>query len=109
MPKVVKDKDPATTKPKAPKDPNKPKGRCTAYAFFIKASREEYKGTDTPSFGDFSKMCSEKWKVIKFVHDLHNFLCNDEWLKCNLDSFIFIHIILDNGWKGKETLLGSCG
>ncbi len=45
------------------KDPNKPKGRTTAYAFFLKDRRSIYKerGEDV-EFGAFTKECSELWK-----------------------------------------------
>lgn len=45
------------------KDPNKPKGRMSAYAFFVQEKRGEYreKGQDV-DFTAFSKECSELWK-----------------------------------------------
>lgn len=53
------------------KDPNKPKGRTTAYAYFIQSEREAIRtrnkedGQDvTPSFIELSKFCSEKWKCL---------------------------------------------
>ncbi|GAU96420.1 hypothetical protein RvY_07871 [Ramazzottius varieornatus] len=60
-----------------PKIPGKPQGRLSAYAFFLKISRDELKqkfpGAHI-SFGEFSKKCSEKWKSMddqakgRFVH-----------------------------------------
>lgn len=54
------------------KDPNKPKGRTTAYAYFIQSEREAMRtrnkedGTnDTQSFAELSKFCSEKWKCLE--------------------------------------------
>lgn len=48
------------------KDPNKPRGKMTSYAYFVATCREEHKkkhpGT-TVSFAEFSKKCSERWKV----------------------------------------------
>lgn len=48
------------------KDANKPKGRTSAYAFFVLYCREEHKkkspGTSV-NFAKFSKTCSERWKV----------------------------------------------
>ncbi|KAG9269389.1 high mobility group protein B2-like isoform X2 [Astyanax mexicanus] len=49
------------------KDANKPKGRTSAYAFFVLSSRDELKkkspGTSV-NFGKFSKKCSEDWKAL---------------------------------------------
>ncbi|KAK2824802.1 hypothetical protein Q7C36_018729 [Tachysurus vachellii] len=49
------------------KDANKPKGRTSAYAFFVLSCREEHKkkspGT-TVNFAKFSKTCSERWKTL---------------------------------------------
>ncbi|XP_072512439.1 high mobility group protein B2-like [Salminus brasiliensis] len=49
------------------KDANKPKGRTSAYAFFVLSSREELKKknpTTQVNFGKFSKKCSEDWKAL---------------------------------------------
>lgn len=46
-------------------DPNKPKGRTSAYAFFIKHQRELYKEQGrTADFSTFAKDCSEEWKHL---------------------------------------------
>ncbi|KAM9444718.1 high mobility group protein B2b [Clarias gariepinus] len=49
------------------KDANKPKGRTSAYAFFVLYCREEHKkkspGTSV-NFAKFSKTCSERWKTL---------------------------------------------
>ncbi|XP_070712626.1 high mobility group protein B2a [Pempheris klunzingeri] len=49
------------------KDPNKPRGRTSAYAYFVATCREEHKkkhpGTSV-SFSEFSKKCSERWKTM---------------------------------------------
>lgn len=51
---------------KMTKDPNKPRGKTSAYAFFVATCREEHKkkhpGTSV-NFAEFSKKCSERWKV----------------------------------------------
>ncbi|KAL6092691.1 hypothetical protein STEG23_012347 [Scotinomys teguina] len=50
-------------------DPKKPKGRMTAYAFFVQTCREEHKkkNPEVPvNFAEFSKKCSERWKTISF-------------------------------------------
>lgn len=44
---------------------SKPKGKLSAYGFFVQICREEHrsKHPDEPvAFGDFSKKCSERWK-----------------------------------------------
>lgn len=46
-------------------DPNKPKGRTSAYAFFVQSRRETYKDQQKAvKFADFSRECSELWKRI---------------------------------------------
>ena len=46
-------------------DPNKPKGRTSAYAFFIKHQRESHKEEGkTKDFATFAKECSAKWKDL---------------------------------------------
>lgn len=45
------------------KDPNKPKGRTSAYAFFVQDRREMYKEKDMQiQFSSFSKECASLWK-----------------------------------------------
>lgn len=45
------------------KDPNKPKGRTSAYAFFVKERRAEKKAKGQEvEFTAFSKECSDLWK-----------------------------------------------
>lgn len=47
------------------KDPNKPKGRTSAYAFYVKHRREHYKKIgEEVAFTDFSRQCSENWKKM---------------------------------------------
>ncbi|XP_028832101.1 high mobility group protein B2a [Denticeps clupeoides] len=49
------------------KDPNKPKGKTSSYAFFVLTCREEHKkkNPDVPvNFSEFSKKCSERWKTM---------------------------------------------
>lgn len=48
-------------------DPKKPKGKMSAYAFFVQTYREEHKekNPDIPdNVAEFSKKCSEKWKTM---------------------------------------------
>lgn len=45
---------------------SKPRGRMTAYAFFVQTCREEHKKKhpdETVIFKEFSKKCAERWKV----------------------------------------------
>ena len=56
-------------------DPNKPKGRTSAYAFFVKHQREVSKEKGkTSSFSTFARECADAWKEIdedakeKFMH-----------------------------------------
>ncbi|XP_036447475.1 high mobility group protein B2-like isoform X1 [Colossoma macropomum] len=49
------------------KDANRPKGRTSAYAFFVLSCRDELKkkSPTTPvNFSKFSKSCSEQWKAL---------------------------------------------
>ena len=51
-------------------DPKKPKGKMSAYAFFVQTCREEHKKKNPEgpvNFAEFSKKCSERWKVFLFV------------------------------------------
>lgn len=57
--------------PKNMKDANKPRGRMTAYAYFMQTCRQEHKNThpnENVVFLEFSKKCADQWKVrtIKF-------------------------------------------
>merc|ERR1711939_1294594 len=57
-----------TNKPRSTmgKDPNKPRGRTTAYAFFVIDEKAKYQ-TENPgkkiNFGEFSKLCGKKWQT----------------------------------------------
>lgn len=47
-------------------DPKKPKGKMSAYAYFVQTCREEHKkkSPEIPvNFAEFSKKCSGRWKV----------------------------------------------
>ncbi|XP_066437874.1 high mobility group protein B3 [Eleutherodactylus coqui] len=48
-------------------DPKKPKGKMSAYAYFVQTCREEHKkkSPEIPvNFAEFSKKCSERWKIM---------------------------------------------
>jgi len=45
----------------------KPRGKMTAYAFFVQTCREEYKKKhpdEQVDFAEFSKKCAERWKTM---------------------------------------------
>lgn len=49
------------------KDPNKPRGKMSSYAFFVQTCREEHRKkhpSDKVQFAEFSKKCAEKWKTM---------------------------------------------
>ena len=48
-------------------DSGKPKGRMTAYAYFVQTCRYEHKKkhpNETVVFAEFSKKCAERWKLM---------------------------------------------
>ncbi|CAB1350600.1 unnamed protein product [Coregonus sp. 'balchen'] len=48
-------------------DVNKPKGKTSAYAFFVQTCREEHKRKhpeQSVNFSEFSKQCSERWRAL---------------------------------------------
>lgn len=50
---------------------NKPRGRMTAYAFFVQTCREEHKKKhpdENVVFAAFSKKCAERWNVSYFLN-----------------------------------------
>ena len=52
--------------PKKDKDPNKPKGRTSAYAFFVQDRRGQYKEEGKSiNFADFSRESADVWKKMK--------------------------------------------
>lgn len=49
------------------REPGKPRGKMTSYAFFVQTCREEHKRNhpnDQVVFSDFSKKCAKKWKEL---------------------------------------------
>ncbi|XP_060903009.1 high mobility group-T protein-like [Labrus mixtus] len=49
------------------KDPTKPKGKMSSYAYFVQTCREEHKKKHpeaSVNFSEFSKKCSERWKTM---------------------------------------------
>ncbi len=54
------------------KEMSKPKGRMSAYTFFVQKCRDEHRKAypnENANFSEFSKKCAEKWKVSKI--DFH--------------------------------------
>lgn len=52
--------------PPPPKELQKPKGRMSAYTFFVQKCRDEHRKAypnENANFSEFSKKCAEKWKV----------------------------------------------
>lgn len=48
------------------KDPRKPRGKMSSYAYFVQTCREEHKKKHpeaSVNFSEFSKKCSEQWKT----------------------------------------------
>lgn len=79
----------------------KPKGRTTAYAFFIQTCREEHKRkhpNDKVVFGEFARKCADSWKVSKFliyyrnVTEMGGSPCplrmDKPWISCVLRPFL---------------------
>ncbi|KAF7666849.1 hypothetical protein LDENG_00092240 [Lucifuga dentata] len=49
------------------KDPNKPRGKTSSYAYFVQTCRDEHKKKHPGvpvSFSEFSKKCSERWRTM---------------------------------------------
>jgi len=49
------------------KNDSKPRGRMTAYAFFVQTCREEHKKKhpdESVVFSEFSRKCAERWKTM---------------------------------------------
>lgn len=54
-------------RPKGSGAVEKPRGRMTAYAFFVQTCREEHKKLhpdENVQFAEFSRQCSERWKTM---------------------------------------------
>ncbi|KAJ8266704.1 hypothetical protein GJAV_G00133700 [Gymnothorax javanicus] len=49
------------------RDPGKPRGKMSSYAYFVQTCREEHKKKHpeaSVNFSEFSKKCSERWKTM---------------------------------------------
>lgn len=60
---------PYSNMPRAKIVDTKPRGRMSAYAFFVQSCREEHKKKhpdENVVFSEFSRKCAERWKVRWF-------------------------------------------
>ncbi|KAM3875590.1 high mobility group-T protein-like [Diretmus argenteus] len=58
---------PPIKKSKMVKDPRKPRGKMSSYAYFVQTCREEHKKKHpeaSVNFAEFSKKCSERWRTM---------------------------------------------
>lgn len=61
------------------KDPNKPKGRTTAYAFYLKEKRQESRTKgENVEFTAFSKECATAWAALSDEEKQQYFKMADE-------------------------------
>jgi len=54
-------------KAKMVRDPRKPRGKMSSYAYFVQTCREEHKKKHpeaSVNFAEFSKKCSERWRTM---------------------------------------------
>lgn len=59
------------------KDPRKPRGKMSSYAYFVQTCREEHKKKHpdaSVNFSEFSKKCSERWKVHEYCFKMQKHL-----------------------------------
>jgi len=64
---LTPDSTATSTMNRVAKDPRKPKGKMSAYAYFVQTCREEHKrkSPEIPvQFAEFSKKCSGRWKTM---------------------------------------------
>lgn len=77
--------------PRVAKGDAKPRGRMTAYAYFVQICREEHKKKhpeENVVFAEFSKKCAERWKVSGFA--LINF--DLEYSTCYACRNLFMYV-----------------
>lgn len=78
------------------KNDNKPRGRMTAYAFFVQTCREEHKKKhpdENVVFAEFSKKCAERWKVNTVIFFILVMVeVNDNNKEDTLNIYIYIYI-----------------
>lgn len=75
------------------KDPKKPRGKMSSYAYFVQTCREEHKKKHpdaSVNFAEFSKKCSERWKVRKNFF-FYFFLIHCQYCCCM--QFIFLKLL----------------
>nr|AAR08136.1 high mobility group box protein HMGB2 [Suberites domuncula] len=82
------------------KDPNKPKGRTSAYAFYVQERRDIYrKNGDTVVFAPFSQECAELWKNVKDKKAYQDMAAVD---KERYDREMAEYVPPDDGEKSKK-------
>jgi len=86
------------------RDANKPRGRMTAYAFFVQTCREEHKKKhpdENVVFAEFSKKCAERWKTMndKEKRRFHEMADRD---KARYDSEMVHYKPLKGETRGKK-------
>lgn len=80
----------------------KPRGRMTAYAFFVQTCREEHKKKHPEEqvvFAEFSRKCAERWKVSnEKIKEINTFyiLIKKKRERIKRLFFFLIHVIILN-------------
>jgi hypothetical protein len=87
------------------KKDGKPRGKTTAYAYFVQTCREELKKknpSESVVFAEFSKKCGEKWKAMsaKDKKRFEDMACKD---KARFEKEMSTYKPTDGGKKGKKT------
>ncbi|KAF3861139.1 hypothetical protein F7725_001394 [Dissostichus mawsoni] len=87
------------------KDVNKPKGKTSAYAFFVQTCREEHRKKhpeQSVNFAEFSKKCSERWKVRQALRQTgrETVLRELEGGRCDRHLDRRIERLCSESWKG---------
>ncbi|XP_071518309.1 high mobility group protein DSP1-like [Panulirus ornatus] len=83
---------------------DKPRGRMTAYAFFVQTCRTEHKRQhpdENVQFAEFSRQCSERWKTMseKEKKKFHDMADQD---KARYDSEMRFYVPSPGGRRGRR-------
>ncbi len=85
-------------------EPGKPKGKMSSYAYFVKTCREEHNKKNpgvTVNFSEFSKKCSERWKVsYSYLESISE--KNHKWIKATGSSLKKLSSVSDYVTKGED-------
>lgn len=88
------------------KDPNKPKGRMSAYAYFVQQKRKDYRDEGKEvDFIAFTKECSEEWKDEDL--DKSEFEKKADEDKIRYTKAMKEYTPRDSGAKGKKSKKGK--